>query len=184
MLATQGYPSWYQNHVKPMKKEYAHPPFGNKNTWLSNVEEHNGASEEKTVKKWKTNSHPKDGVNGAQDGGAGDIVGSVQDAVGPLDPLPHKAGEASIYNESSECLDDHVHGKGIGDSVDGQGVIGSRSSHEGGDEMSTSKVPVTGLEAGMMSMLKRNIGRCYSDLKPNVLLRNCIGSLRSQDLCK
>ena len=33
-------------------------------------------------------------------------------------------------------------------------------------------------------LLKRNIGRCYSDLKPNVPLRNCIGSLRSQDLCK
>ena len=34
------------------------------------------------------------------------------------------------------------------------------------------------------NVLKRNIGRCYSDLKPNVPLRNCIGSLRSQDLCK
>ena len=34
------------------------------------------------------------------------------------------------------------------------------------------------------TVLKRNIGRCYSDLKPNVPLRNCIGSLRSQDLCK
>ena len=33
-------------------------------------------------------------------------------------------------------------------------------------------------------LLKRNIKRCYSDLKPNVPLRNCIGSLRSQDLCK
>ena len=33
-------------------------------------------------------------------------------------------------------------------------------------------------------LLKRNIGRCYSDLKPKVPLRNCIGSLRSQDLCK
>ena len=33
-------------------------------------------------------------------------------------------------------------------------------------------------------VLKRNIMRCYSDLKPNVLLRNCIGSLCSQDLCK
>ena len=33
-------------------------------------------------------------------------------------------------------------------------------------------------------LLKRNIGRCYSELKPNVPLRNCIGSLHSQDLCK
>ena len=33
-------------------------------------------------------------------------------------------------------------------------------------------------------LLKRNIERCYSDLKPNVPTRNCIGSLRSQDLCK
>ena len=31
-------------------------------------------------------------------------------------------------------------------------------------------------------MLKRNIVRCYSDLKLNVPLRNCIRSLRSQDL--
>ena len=36
----------------------------------------------------------------------------------------------------------------------------------------------------MVTLLKRNIVRCYSDLKPNVPLRNCIGSLRSQDLCK
>ena len=34
------------------------------------------------------------------------------------------------------------------------------------------------------AVLKRNIGRCYSDWKPNVPLRNCIRSLRSQDLCK
>ena len=33
-------------------------------------------------------------------------------------------------------------------------------------------------------MLKWNIVRCYSDLKPNVPTRNCIRSLRSQDLCK
>ena len=33
-------------------------------------------------------------------------------------------------------------------------------------------------------VLKRNIVRCYSNLKPNVPLRNCIGSLCSQDLCK
>ena len=33
-------------------------------------------------------------------------------------------------------------------------------------------------------VLKRNIGRYYSDLKPNVPLRNCIGSLHSQDLWK
>ena len=32
-------------------------------------------------------------------------------------------------------------------------------------------------------VLKRNIVRCYSDLKLNVPTRNCIGSLRSQDLC-
>ena len=36
----------------------------------------------------------------------------------------------------------------------------------------------------MIKVLKRNIGRCYSDLKLNVPTRNCIGSLRSQDLCK
>ena len=33
-------------------------------------------------------------------------------------------------------------------------------------------------------LLKWNIGRCYSDLKLNVPLRNYAGSLRSQDLCK
>ena len=33
-------------------------------------------------------------------------------------------------------------------------------------------------------MLKWNIVRCYSDLKLNISTRNCIGSLRSQDLCK
>ena len=33
-------------------------------------------------------------------------------------------------------------------------------------------------------LLKRNILRCYADLKPNVPTRNCIRSLRSQDLCK
>ena len=33
-------------------------------------------------------------------------------------------------------------------------------------------------------LLKRNIVRCYSELKPNVPTRNCIGSLCSQDLCK
>ena len=71
------------------------------------------------MKKWKKNFHLKDGVNGAQDGGAGNIIGSVQDAIGLLDPLSHKAGEASISNEASDCLDDHVHGEGVGGSVDG-----------------------------------------------------------------
>ena len=33
-------------------------------------------------------------------------------------------------------------------------------------------------------LLKWNIVRCYSDLKPNIPTRNCIGSLCSQDLCK
>ena len=33
-------------------------------------------------------------------------------------------------------------------------------------------------------LLKWNMVRYYSDLKPNVLTRNCIRSLRSQDLCK
>ena len=35
-----------------------------------------------------------------------------------------------------------------------------------------------------LCLLKRNIVRCYSNLKPNIPTRNCIGSLRSQDLCK
>ena len=33
-------------------------------------------------------------------------------------------------------------------------------------------------------LLKQNIVRFYSELKLNVPTRNCIGSLRSQDLCK
>ena len=33
-------------------------------------------------------------------------------------------------------------------------------------------------------VLKQNIGRYYSNLKPNIPTRDCIGSLRSQDLCK
>ena len=33
-------------------------------------------------------------------------------------------------------------------------------------------------------MLKQNIVRYYSELKPNIPTRNCIRSLRSQDLCK
>ena len=119
MLVTPGYPSWYQNHIRPMKQEDAHPPLKN-NKQQSNVEEHNGASVEKTVKKQKVNSHPKDGVNGTQGGGAGNIFSSVQDAVGLSDPLPHKAGEASMSNEASDYLDDHVHGEGISNSVYGE----------------------------------------------------------------
>ena len=34
------------------------------------------------------------------------------------------------------------------------------------------------------ALVKWNIMRCYSDLKPNILTRNCIGSLCSKDLCK
>ena len=37
---------------------------------------------------------------------------------------------------------------------------------------------------GVKLLLKQNIVRCYSDLKPNVPTRNCIGSLCSQDLWK
>ena len=37
---------------------------------------------------------------------------------------------------------------------------------------------------GMNLVLKWNIVRCYSDLKPNIPTRNCIGSLHSQNLCK
>ena len=41
-----------------------------------------------------------------------------------------------------------------------------------------------GQNKGQWNVLKQNIVRCYSDLKPNVPTRNCIGSLRSKDLCK
>ena len=41
-----------------------------------------------------------------------------------------------------------------------------------------------GVPSMTLMLLKRNIVRYYSDLKPNIPLRNCIGSLRSQDLCK
>ena len=37
---------------------------------------------------------------------------------------------------------------------------------------------------GGSTLLKRNIMRCYSELKVNIPTRNCIRSLRSQDLCK
>ena len=38
--------------------------------------------------------------------------------------------------------------------------------------------------ASASTLLKQNTVRCYSDLKLNILTRNCIRSLCSQDLCK
>ena len=36
---------------------------------------------------------------------------------------------------------------------------------------------------GLVGVLKQNIVRCYSNSKPNIPTRNCMGSLHSQDLC-
>ena len=45
-------------------------------------------------------------------------------------------------------------------------------------------IALTSSDQSCLFVLERNIVRCYSNLKLNILTRNCIGSLRSQDLCK
>ena len=80
MLAMQGFLSWYQNHVKPIKREEVPPPK-KQTKWRSDVDEDNSTGEQNmvVVKKRRVKNRQNDEAGTTHSRGTSEVVRDVND---------------------------------------------------------------------------------------------------------